>query len=130
MTEAVMIYCIVLMGQIAISATEMASDGDLLHIPKVDFDNILPLGIVREATAEEVAAKKIDPIPSPEAEPRSEPEVDQSTEAPKETAAQKKKREAEEANAAKLLAEQEAAAAAKAERLAAEELANQNKEAA
>jgi hypothetical protein len=136
MTEALMICCYVLAGPIAISATESAKDGDFIELPQGDFEQLSRWKIVREATPEEkVAVNKtaegIPPAPLDKGEPEPvvaeesgevgkpvDPLDSAETEAPKETAAQKKKREADEAKAAKQLADKEAA----------EKLANETKE--
>jgi hypothetical protein len=138
MADALMIYCLVLAGPIAISATESASDGDFIELPQGDFDQLSRWGIVRRATeAEEKADKalkaaEIPPAPldkgGAEPESESEPElgsaeVEEALPPPKETAAQKKKRLAEEAEAERLAAEEAAAKEAETERLAAEEAA-------
>jgi hypothetical protein len=122
---------IVLAGPI--SGDREYKDGELMEMIQGDFDQLSKWSIVRAATDAEIAAvnppikvassqaigegKPADPLGSAE------------TEAPKETAAQKKKREADEANAAKQLADQEAARAKElADKEAAEKLANQTKE--
>jgi hypothetical protein len=130
MTEALMIYCLVLAGPIAISATENAMDGDFIELPQGDFDQLSRYGIVRRATEAEEKANKpievassqvIDGLPEADGKPAE-------TEPPKETAAQKKKREADEAKAAKQLADDEAAKAKElADKEAAEKLANETK---
>jgi hypothetical protein len=90
MADALMIMCLVLAGPIAISATESATDGDLIELPQGDFEQLARWGIVREATeAEQASHKGISVAP---VEPEPEPA--------KETAAQRRKREAEEAKAA------------------------------
>jgi hypothetical protein len=122
MADVLMIYCLVLAGPIAISATESASDGDFIELPQGDFDQLSRWGIVRRATeAEEKADKalkaaEIPPAPLDKggAESESEPElgsaeVEEALPPPKETAAQKKKRLAEEAEAERLAAEEAAA---------------------
>jgi hypothetical protein len=125
MADVLMIYCLVLAGPIAISATESASDGDFIELPQGDFDQLSRWGIVRRATeAEEKADKarkaaEIPPAPissaaltdKGEPESESEPElgsaeVEEALPPPKETAAQKKKRLAEEAEAEMLAAKE------------------------
>jgi hypothetical protein len=144
MAEALMIYCLVLAGPIAVSATENVTDGDFIELPQGDFDQLSRWNIVRKATDAEINANKaievastqaIDGLPEVGEKPATEEgkSADQSgsaeTEAPKETAAQKKKREAAEAKAAEELAAQEAAAAQElADKEAAEKLAAETKE--
>lgn len=97
MTDSMLIFCLVLAGPIATSATESVMDGDFLELPESDFNQLSRWGIVRRATdAEEKAAKALN-APDPVAEE------------PKETPAAKKKREADEAIAAKELADKESA---------------------
>jgi hypothetical protein len=101
--SSILILCFVLAGPIAITATEVAKDGDLIELPQGDFDQLVRWGIVREATEAERAAhqgEKADAPPDPEETPEST--------SPRETAAQRKKRLAEEAEAARI-AEEEAA---------------------
>jgi hypothetical protein len=98
MAEYLSIMCLVLAGPIAISATENAADGDFIELPEGDYTQLKRWGIVREATEAEKSAALIVQEPEPE------PEIE---EAPRETAAQRKKREAAEAAEAK--AAQEAA---------------------
>jgi hypothetical protein len=144
MAEALMIYCYVLAGPIAISATENAADGDFIELPQGDFDQLSRWNIVRKATEAEEKANKsikvassqvIDGLPEISEKPATEEGKPSDslgsaeTEAPKETAAQKKKREADKAKAAKQLADQEAAEAKElADKEAAEKLANETKE--
>jgi hypothetical protein len=144
MAEALMIYCYVLAGPIAISATENVREGDFIELSQGDFDQLSRMSIVRKATEAEEKANKsievassqvIDELPEIGEKPATEegkpadPLGSTETEAPKETAAQKKKREADEAKAAKQLADQEAAEAKElADKEAAEKLANETKE--
>jgi hypothetical protein len=126
MADALMIYCLVLAGPIAISATENAHEGDFIELPQGDFDQLSRWSIVRRATeAEEQAdrARKAAEIPTApfssaaltdQGEPESESELgsaeaEEALSPPKETAAQKKKRLAEEAEAERLAAEEAAA---------------------
>jgi hypothetical protein len=144
MAEALMIYCYVLAGPIAISATENVTDGDFIELSQGDFDQLSRYGIVRRATEAEEKANKslkvassqvIDGLPEIGDKPATEegkpvdPFGSTETEELKETAAQKKKREADEAKAAKQLADQEAAETKElADREAAEKLANETKQ--
>lgn len=105
-----LIYCMVLAGPIAISATESAIDGDYIELPQGDFDQLSRWGIVRKATeAEEAADRAAKAAKVPLALPAEGEPDGESGELvePKETATQKKKRLAEEAETARI-AEEEA----------------------
>lgn len=136
MTALAMIYCLVLAGPIAVSATENVADGEFIELPQGDFDQLSRWGIVRRATeAEEEANRSIEVASqvveglSTEEGKSADPLGSAETEPPKETATQKKKREAAEAKATKELADQEAAEAKElADKEAAEKLANQTNE--
>lgn len=99
--EALTIYCIVLAGPIAMSATETVTDGALIELGQADCDQLKRWGIVREATEAEIAAHtSIEVASAPIAEEVAPPEPPVA-----ETAAQRKKRLAEEAEAARIAEE-------------------------
>jgi hypothetical protein len=124
MADVLMIYCLVLAGPIAISATENAHDGDFIELPQGDFDQLSRWSIVRRATEAEEKADRAKkeilpaPISSAALTDQGEPELglaEETAPPPKETAAQKKRRLAEEAEVERLAAEEAAAADAEVE---------------
>jgi hypothetical protein len=101
MSEFLTTTCLVLMGAIAMESGH-ANEGDKIQLPAADAEMFARWGYVRvlEEPATEVATPQvIENLPEIETAKEEDQLASAETESPKETAAQRKKREAAEAKA-------------------------------